>query len=303
MNISSLGLACFATQYLGYVLLSTYIERAWYARDHERQRDDAEHENASSSTKSSKIIIIPGKIQPHRAVCGTVRAHADDPWGFPLYQMLFQRFPRDDGRATHPRHRAYASWNLLASALFAFAVGESVARRRSSIYSRDDSRAWCESSEFLDALFGFLAATCWQSALEYYWHRAMHARRFYERFHKIHHFYVSPCVWCDLCIHPAEAFGYYCVLYSPAWAFPIRDGGFVAYLALMGVCGVLDHCGIAVKSFGSVYDTSFHDTHHRTFVFNYAFPFDIMDRARGTLWRDGVPSTRRRVASARTDTT
>ena len=285
MGISSLGLACFATQYLGYVALSTCIESAWYARDQRRERGDAKEKDATSKSSSK---IIPGKIQPKSAVCGTVRARPEDPWGFPLYQMIFRRFPREDGRTTHPRHRAYASWNLFASSLFALAVGESVARNRSSVYSSDAPRAWCEWSGVLDAVLGFAAATCWQSVLEYYWHRAMHWRWFYERLHKIHHFYVSPCAWCDLCIHPIEAFGYYCILYSPAWALRMRDTSFVAYMILMGVCGVLDHCGIALKSFGSIYETSFHDAHHRTFFFNYAFPFDIMDRACGTLWRDGA---------------
>ena len=30
-----------------------------------------------------------------------------------------------------------------------------------------------------------LAAVCWQSVLEYYWHRMMHLPPFYKRFHKV----------------------------------------------------------------------------------------------------------------------
>lgn len=39
-----------------------------------------------------------------------------------------------------------------------------------------------------------------------------------------------------------KAFWYYCILYGPAfWAGPMPLESFALYMALMGVCGVLDH--------------------------------------------------------------
>ncbi len=47
-------------------------------------------------------------------------------------------------------------------------------------------------------------------------------------------------------IHPLEALGYYCILYSPSAALPMRPATFFVYMALLGFAGVLDHSGIRV---------------------------------------------------------
>jgi sterol desaturase/sphingolipid hydroxylase (fatty acid hydroxylase superfamily) len=48
-------------------------------------------------------------------------------------------------------------------------------------------------------------------------------------------------------IHPLEACGYYCILYSPSAIFPMRPITFFVYMALLGFAGVLDHSGIRVR--------------------------------------------------------
>ena len=58
--------------------------------------------------------------------------------------------------------------------------------------------------------------------------------------HKYHHEYKSPVVYCDLFIHPLEAIGYYCILYSPAFILKnIPKESFLLYMAILGVFGVL----------------------------------------------------------------
>ena len=61
-----------------------------------------------------------------------------------------------------------------------------------------------------------------------------------------HHYYKSPQPFDDMYIHPLEAAGYYVILYSPAFVFRLHWIGFAVYMAIMGTCGVLDHCGIEV---------------------------------------------------------
>lgn len=67
----------------------------------------------------------------------------------------------------------------------------------------------------------------------------------------MHHYYKSPQPFDDMYIHPLEAAGYYCILYSPAFVFRLHWIGFAIYMAIMGTCGVLDHCGIQVGEYSS----------------------------------------------------
>ena len=111
----------------------------------------------------------------------------------------------------------------------------------------------------------------------------MHLPRVYRVLHKFHHHYKSPQPWDDLFIHPAESFGYCAILYSPAFCVPsLPVASFLLYMSIMGVCGVLDHCGVKMSWPLGTYDTKFHDVHHEAFNANYAFPFPTMDRLHGT---------------------
>ena len=93
----------------------------------------------------------------------------------------------------------------------------------------------------------FFVAVVYEHVIEYYWHRMMHTKVFYHLFHKYHHYYKSPEVFDDMYIHPIEAFGYYCILYSPPFIFHTHVYAFILYMSLMGLCGILDHSGIKLS--------------------------------------------------------
>lgn len=48
-------------------------------------------------------------------------------------------------------------------------------------------------------------------------------------------------------IHPLEAIGYYCILYSPIFVYRNHLFSFLAYMGIAGILGVLDHSGIQVR--------------------------------------------------------
>lgn len=56
-------------------------------------------------------------------------------------------------------------------------------------------------------------------------------------------------------IHPLEAFGYYVQLYSPPFLIAMPLSSFLVYMAVCGVCGVLDHSGVKLSVPG-LYDTA-----------------------------------------------
>ncbi len=299
MTLSTVAFAAFATQYVGYVLASTALERAYYVEDDDSdsdgEKDDDEKMGRGDAAVDdvddvdarrrarSHLASTSRKIQPRARPCGTVRVRRSDPWGFPLWQLIRGATPeRDDGREMHPRHRAYASVNLFVSSCFAAFVAACARRGHSSLRPLDASGRFPAAAALLDVVVGFLKATAWQSVAEYYWHRLMHHRVFYRALHKIHHHYKSPSVWCDLCIHPVEAFGYYVILYSPAFVVDASVASFIAYMCVMGACGVFDHSGLRFRCYTGAYETAFHDKHHSLFAVNYAFPFEAMDVVHGT---------------------
>ncbi|CAM9340735.1 unnamed protein product [Ascophyllum nodosum] len=141
-------------------------------------------------------------------------------------------------------------------------------------WDEGEGRAWRIAS-------GLGLAIAWQCFLEYYWHRLMHLPAVYARLHKYHHFYKSPEPFDDLFIHPLEAIGYYLQLYSPPFILVIPVWSFALYMVICGICGVLDHCGVAL-SLPGLYSTTDHDRHHSRFDVNYAFPFPFFDMLHGT---------------------
>ncbi len=138
-----------------------------------------------------------------------------------------------------------------------------------------------EYDEYLEVFLQFIVSIIYQSVLEYYWHRIMHWKYCYRYLHKFHHAYKAPEPWDDMYIHPLEAFGYYCILYGPPFLFSIHKYAFIAYMIVMGICGVLDHSGINFE-FPGLYNTIDHDNHHAKFEVNYSFPFPFMDILHGT---------------------
>ena len=195
-------------------------------------------------------------------------------WGWPLLSSKPFR---------GPFHGIITAWNLIAASFFAFFVTECSIRGLTNM--NFDSLKDCGLYRvFLD----FILAVVHQSCLEYYWHRLMHYKFFYTTFHKIHHYYKSPEPWDDMYIHPLEAFGYYCILYSPPFIYHIHCYSFIAYMVVMGICGVLDHSGVRI-SLPGIYCTVDHSFHHEKFNVNYSFPFPFMDMLHGTYYYRNPP--------------
>ena len=317
------SLGVFMTQLLGYVALSTALEWGWYHR-RRGNRQTWKIQPGTDGTEASRTPPRRAPAGEHatRGESGvTCVAYA---WGLPAIDLLgrllsgatvgggdvaaggddtstschgaggrqrakrppLRRHERPGGRR-HPSHALFATVNLVVSALFAGAVTELSLRGQTQLYTgalgdAGDGSGWVRVGV---AAWALVKAVTWQSVWEYYWHRLMHHPPVYRALHKYHHHYKSPQPWDDLFIHPIEAFGYYVILYSPAFcvgAVPVAS--FLAYMALMGTCGVLDHCGVDLCVVApAVYNTRFHDLHHKLTRVNYAFPFPAMDIVHGTF--------------------
>lgn len=175
-----------------------------------------------------------------------------------------------------PFHRILTTTNLIVATIFALIVSEVSVRQLNKMQFEH----W-ESYGLISIFVDLCIAVTLENVMEYYWHRVMHLPYFYKRFHKMHHFYKAPEPWDDMYIHPVEAFGYYCILYSPPFIFQCHYFAFFGYMIIMGLCGVLDHCGVRL-SVPNIYNTEDHDAHHELFEVNYAFPFPYMDLLHGT---------------------
>lgn len=207
MSLHLVSTVAFGFQFFGYLLLSTMLLN-------KRREQDERFEG------SSPLLVLFG----------------------------FARKPE----RMHPKQPLYATINLLVSAFFAGCVAEATVRGKSNIFwsmgktelhhatHRTD---WTENVFF--AFFHgwpLIKALVWQAFAEYYWHRLMHLPWFYRNFHKLHHFHKAPGPYDDLFIHPIEACGYFCILYSPAFLVgPMPLGSFLCYMTIMGILGVLDH--------------------------------------------------------------
>jgi sterol desaturase/sphingolipid hydroxylase (fatty acid hydroxylase superfamily) len=180
-------------------------------------------------------------------------------------------------KARGPFHALLASTNLLMSCIVGGFVTEMIMRGNSRVY-------WDYNDLSLPyIILGFLIGHVYQGVLEYYWHVGLHWGPLYRTFHKIHHFYKHPEPFDDMYIHPLEAFGYYCILFSPPLVLPMHIHAYLAYMVINGLTGVLDHSGIRFR-IPNLYDTVDHDAHHSKFECNYAFPFPYLDILNGTYY-------------------
>ena len=263
LGLSRAALVAFTVQLTGYIALSTLIQSRWYSR--------------RAGREAKKWRCQPA-VPPHAPDSGSAGR-----WSLPALELASP--PKRPASAKqqpprHPRHAQWATLNLLVSACFAGAVAEATQRGRA--LTLECGREGCA----LSVLNGLVLSLALQSVLEMYWHWLMHTGICYRLLHRHHHFYKAPQVWDDLCIHPAEAFGYYCILYCPALLIPrLHVASFLLYMAVCGLLGVLDHSGVSVKLFG--YDSRVHDEHHRLGFgagvhINLAFPFTLLDRLHGT---------------------
>jgi len=173
-----------------------------------------------------QAVFYRGRAQDSGWRCQpSVRPHAPDGgavwnWGLPALALAGRPPPPAEGQqARHPRHAAYATLNLLASSACCAFTAAAALRGGGTLTTSCDP-AGCAAG----VARGLLLSLLLQSALEYPWrvrggacerarspptvrHYAMHTPALYKRFHRHHHFYKSPQVWDDLCIHPLEALG------------------------------------------------------------------------------------------------
>ncbi len=182
-------------------------------------------------------------------------------------------------RGRHPDAPALALLNLAQICLFAAATCDAALLGHTPMLM-----AWGQEGGSWAAWGGWLAAAyAWENVAEWVWHRVMHFPWLYRNVHHLHHFNKSPEPFDDMLIHPVEAVGYYIILYSPAFLFPMHVSVFLAYMAIMGVTGVLDHCGAVLGLPLSLYDTRHHDHHHELVDVNFGFPSAAIDVLCGTF--------------------
>lgn len=187
-----------------------------------------------------------------------------------------QMQPPSHRPALAPNHWTFVSLNLLFAGLFALATTELSIRGVNRMnYDPVAEYGWYR------ICWNLLLGILYENTVEYYWHRMLHSKYLYARFHKIHHYYKSPRPFDDLYIHPLEAFIYYSILYAPPFLFTMHVHAFTIYMIIMGVLGNMDHSGIPF-SIPGVYDTEDHAMHHLKFDMNYGFPFPYLDLLHGT---------------------
>ena len=284
-------------QFVSYIALSTLVQYRFYYR---RSQQTSEWKTQPSKLRAVTLpapaantaAVLPVATAACPPLSSTSRpAAASSPpssffiaWAYPAKWLLLPSLPPSPHR--HPLHALCATANLTISSLFAMMTTELHCRSLSSLGSLYPTSA-------LQLVTSLSLAVLLQCMLEYYWHRMMHLPLFYRLLHKLHHHYTAPQPFDDLMIHPVEAAGYYCILYSPAFVVSGSVVSFACYMAIMGLCGMLDHCGVDVRvrlgaGWGGsregwlLYDAREHDEHHRLFTVNYSFPFPFMDRLHGT---------------------
>jgi len=138
----------------------------------------------------------------------------------------------------------YASYNLLQASAMAGLVAELTVRRWSGLaHSWDEVGISTSLGQAAHVCAWLLLSIAWQSVVEYIWHVTLHLEPLYSWAHRIHHFPRSPEPFDDLLIHPLESLGYNFILFSPSM-FPQHWVAFLAYMGILGICGVLDHSGV-----------------------------------------------------------
>lgn len=241
--ISNYSILSFFIIFVGYILQTSFLQFYFYY------------------IRKSDINIW--KIQPLKSkTTGTF-------WGFPILSNKPNR---------GPYHRYLTCWNLFIASCVACITTEYSINQWNKMRFENLS---FDSITFLQLIFEVIVIVNHECIIEYYWHRLMHLSFFYKNFHKMHHYYKSPEPWDDMYIHPFEAFGYYCILYSPPFVYSIHWYSFIVYMIIMGILGVLDHSGVII-SIPGLYITIDHDLHHSKFELNYSFPFPYMDILHGT---------------------
>lgn len=129
----------------------------------------------------------------------------------------------------------------------------------------------------------------------FYWtHRAMHHKRLFRWFHKIHHQSTNPSPWAAYSFDPLEAFVQACIFPLLVFTVPMHPLAFFAFMVWQISFNVLGHTGYEiypswlVRSWlGKFLNTpTNHIQHHEKMRGNYGLYFNVWDRMMGTNHRD-----------------
>ena len=160
-------------------------------------------------------------------------------WTIPIFSIT------KEGRAKD--HNFLTTINLVNASLFAFIVTELCVTGNSRM-----SFSTVREYGLYNIIKELLLAVTYENFAEYYWHRLLHSKFLYKKYHKYHHHIKSPEPWDDMYIHPYEAIIYYTILYSPPFLFSCHYYSFLLYMVIMGLCGTLDHSGVKINVPGKI---------------------------------------------------
>jgi sterol desaturase/sphingolipid hydroxylase (fatty acid hydroxylase superfamily) len=113
------------------------------------------------------------KTQPKKGYLGEI-------FGIPLFGT--------DKAGRAPDHVVLTAVNLLTATCFAFVVTELCTRGHSKMTFEMPS----SSEDYVNIIRQLGIAVIYENAAEYYWHRLLHTKPLYARFHKVHHHYKAP---------------------------------------------------------------------------------------------------------------
>ena len=125
----------------------------------------------------------------------------------------------------------------------------------------------------------------------FYWaHRAMHHRKLFRLFHRIHHKSRTPTPWAAYAFAPLEAVVEAGILPIAALVMPMHELTTFIFVSHMIVRNVIGHAGIElfpgwwmkVPILRRITTTMHHDLHHSTSRYNYGLYFTWWDRLMGT---------------------
>lgn len=201
--VHNVSIGVFLAQYFGYVAFSAFLQFFFYRRGNAYKP----HEGSNPATW--------WKTQPEPGRCGSLGAkggRAGARW-WPILPGSQRKYGR------HRWHWLFASYNLLQASIMAGLVAEATQRRWNGL-----ALSWREvgidpaatAEQVVHILWWMVLSIAWQSVLEYIWHVTLHLEPLYSWAHRIHHYPRSPEPFDDLLIHPLEAFGYNCILFSPS---------------------------------------------------------------------------------------
>lgn len=205
------------------------------------------------------------------------------------HRRIQGRFP------AHKHVRREFLWSLSSLAIFAasgiFGAVATIAGW-TQIYLKVGDYGWLYWAASLIALI--LLHDAW-----FYWtHRAMHHRKLFRVFHRVHHKSHNPSPWAAYAFAPAEAVVQTLFLTLLIFVMPLHPSAIGLFVLHQIIRNVLGHSGIELFPKGTashpvgkfITTHTHHDLHHSRVTGNYGLYFTWWDRWMGTL-RDDYEAT------------